>query len=291
MTHSKPHPTIFDSVISPAKCRAELNSAAIFDCRAKLGDPAWGHQAFVLGHLPGAQHLDLDQDLALPPDTRGRHPLPPMDQWLATIQRLGVRNDQQVIVYDDAGGAFAARAWWMFRWVGHRAVAVLDGGLGAWQQNFADQMEQGPAAPGSPSHFSQGPSLTRYIDGNTLHAAILDAHPPVLLDARTHARWAGLEEPIDPVAGHIPGAVCLPFQDNLDADGYFKSPADLAARFAPHIQDRGEIICYCGSGVTAAHNLLALHIAGVSEAVLYPDSWSGWITHPSRPVATEEVTP
>ena len=245
----------------------------IRDCRAALGDAAWGRQAYAEGHIEGALYANLDEDLAAPPDHRGRHPLPDPAEFCATLGRWGISADQQVVVYDDAGGAYAARAWWMLRWVGHAKVAVLDGGLKHWHRPLVKTSE----APLS-TQFQQGAPLAETVAAEEAHAAAS------LLDARTEERWAGRAEPIDPVAGHIPGAVCLPFQENLDADGLFKSPAELTARFEGLDQP---LVCYCGSGVTACHNILALHIAGISDVRLYADSWSGWITDPNRPVATE----
>ena len=250
----------------------------IFDCRGRLGDPTWGQSAYTESHIPNAFHLDLDNTLALPPDHRGRHPLPDRADWLLTVRDLGVSNDQQIVVYDDAGGAFAARAWWMLRWLGHANVAVLDGGLNAWVQDFSSVVP----APRPVSVFADGPPLTRMID----LAEAADPTTYQLVDARTQIRWAGIEEPIDPIAGHIPGAVCLPFQDNLDTQGRFKSPAALKERFASLANDISNTVVYCGSGVTACHNVLAMRIAGYGEPYLYANSWSGWITDTSRPIAT-----
>lgn len=253
---------------------ARLEHAAVFDCRAKLGVPGWGRNAFNEGHIPGAQFLDLDIDLAAPPDQRGRHPLPDLEIWLETVRRLGVRNSDQIVIYDDASGAYAARAWWMFRWIGHQAVAVLDGGLDQWQSPLETESAARPR-----SEFEARASLTQLIDSDQVARSLADLN---LVDARTQARFDGEEEPIDPVAGHIPGAVCLPFQGNLTADGRFLDADELKARFT----DQGDnLVCYCGSGVTACHNILAMHIAGLPEPRLYADSWSGWITDANRPIA------
>jgi thiosulfate/3-mercaptopyruvate sulfurtransferase len=269
------------TIISPAELEV-LTEVKFLDCRAKLGNPAWGREAFASGHIPGAQFADLDDDLAAQPGDGGRHPLPDFSDWIEQIREWGIGNDDQVVVYDDAGGAFAARAWWMLRWAGHAAVAVLDGGLNAWSGELATS-----TAPVTPSNFEPGTPLTRTIQASSIETSAREARgaddgaTQTLVDARTEARWRGLEEPIDPIAGHIPGAACLPFQGNLDADGTFKAKTDLITRFAG-LDD--PIVCYCGSGVTAAHNVLAMRIAGRAEPYLYPGSWSEWIRDPSRPI-------
>ncbi len=249
-------------------------SVRLLDCRARLGDPQYGPAAYAAGHLPGAVYASLDDDFAAPPGAGGRHPLPEAEPLRERFRDWGVSDTDQIVVYDDAGGAFAARAWWCARWLGHQAVAVLDGGISAWS---------GPLSTDLPApqrgDFSIRPSRTRTIDAATL-SATLPAR--TLVDARTQRRFDGLEEPIDPVAGHIPGARCLPFQDNLDGDGRFRSPQALAERFAGLPDD---VVCYCGSGVTAAHNVLAMRIAGRPEPLLYPGSWSEWIRDPARPRA------
>jgi thiosulfate/3-mercaptopyruvate sulfurtransferase len=270
---------VYTNIISATDLAAVLPQCTVLDCRAKLGDPNWGRRAYLSGHIAGAYYADLDRDLADPPNAHGRHPLPERARFEAIIRRWGVDAGTQVVTYDDAGGAYAARAWWMFRWMGHESVAVLDGGLAAW----GEALKTGDEAPPGTSDFSTRDPLTRYISSDELSAQLESQQPPTLVDARTRPRWAGAEEPIDPIAGHIPGAHCYPFKENLNAQGGFKSPAELRARFnAPG----SEIVCYCGSGVTAAHNILAMHIAGLAEPLLYADSWSGWITDPSRPVAT-----
>jgi thiosulfate/3-mercaptopyruvate sulfurtransferase len=246
----------------------------ILDCRARLGDPAFGARAYAEGHIPGALYASLDDDFAGPPGDGGRHPLPDPETLRDRFRAWGVNDDDQIVVYDDAGGAFAARAWWCARWLGHEAVAVLDGGLPAWP---------GPLSQAQPvvdrGNFSIRPPLTRTVDAATLLAGLQDS---TLIDARSQARFDGREEPVDPVAGHIPGAACRPFQDNLAADGRFKPATELTERFADL---PAEVVCYCGSGVTAAHNVIALRIAGRPEPVLYPGSWSEWIRDPARPKA------
>lgn len=272
--------THFTTLISPtalaALVESRVPSVKILDCRARLGERDFGPGAYRKGHIPTAHHLSLDDDLAAPAGRGGRHPLPEKRDLAACLARLGVNDADQIVVYDDAGGAFAARAWWCARWLGHAKVALLDGGINAWAGSLTTHttlLEQG--------NFSLRAPLTRTIDAATLAR---DMGPTItLLDARTQARFAGVEEPIDPVAGHISGAFCLPFQHNLDADGKFQSAATLRARFAVHARLDSNIVCYCGSGVTATHNILALKIAGYPEPALYPGSWSEWLLDPERP--------
>jgi len=265
----------------------------ILDCRGRLGDPAWGQMAFDQGHIPGAVHADMDRHLATQPNQHGRHPLPSPQAWLAQIQAWGIENQDQVVVYDDAGGSFAGRAWWMMRWLGHLNVAVLDGGLNNWSGSLTEP--GGRVEAYSPSQFQAATPLTKLSSAQdvlTLSTTLMNAANSTteyLIDARALARFAGDEEPIDPVAGHIPGAVCLPFSDNLDDQGFFKAPDDLARRFLALGLERSHkdpaVTIYCGSGVTAIHNILAMRIAGFGEAALYADSWSGWIVDANRPVA------
>jgi thiosulfate/3-mercaptopyruvate sulfurtransferase len=269
---------VYNNLISATELTKILDECAVFDCRAQLGDINWGRQAYFQGHIAGAHFADLDVDLADPPGSAGRHPLPDIARWRQWAGKMGLTENLQVVVYDDSSGAYAARAWWMLRWLGHANVAVLDGGLSQWPGELQSDV---PAAPAAGS-YPERASLTRMISSIELHQQLNRLAPNQLIDARTQPRWAGEAEPIDPIAGHIPGAVCMPFQDNLNSDGCFKSAAELAARFA---ELAANPICYCGSGVTAAHNVLAMHVAGMTEPTLYADSWSGWITDPTRPIA------
>jgi thiosulfate/3-mercaptopyruvate sulfurtransferase len=264
--------------ISVQKLDENLPNFRILDCRAQLGDLESGRRAYAAGHLPTALHADLDRDFAAAPGDGGRHPLPEPEALAAQLRAWGINDTDLVVTYDDAGGAFAARVWWCLRWLGHPAVAVLDGGLGAWTGTMTREVPE--FAPGD---FSIRPSLTRTISATGLLDIVEQRSPTArtdLLDARSQERFNGEHEPIDPVAGHIPGARCMPFQGNLDSSGHFKSAAELAQRFANLPADT---ICYCGSGVTAAHNVLAMIIARCPEPILYPGSWSEWITDPSRP--------
>ena len=267
-----------DLISSSALIELDLGRILLLDCRTRLGQPEWGKSAFEAGHLVGAQHADMEEDLATPPNQYGRHPLPTRAVWVERLRQFGLHKDQQVVVYDDAGGAFAARAWWMLRWVGHQAVAVLDGGLAAWPQ----ELESGPSRTRRPGDFEAQPSLVQRISTESVEAHATQAGSLSLVDARTEARWAGQEEPIDPVAGHIPNSVCLPFQGNLDANGYFL-PSDALAQRYESLAD--PIVCYCGSGVTACHNILALELCG-RDAALFAPSWSGWITDADHPIGS-----
>ncbi len=257
---------------------ADNAALRIFDCRAQLGNPNRGAELFTQGHIPGAQHADLDRHLSASPNQQGRHPLPDPETWLQQVRQWGVRADDQVVLYDDVGGQMAARAWWMMRWLGHSATAVLDGGITQW----AGPLESGSGQTLEPSDFQPGPSLTRLWSVDQVMEN-LQSQDHLLVDARAQARFHGEEEPIDPVAGHIPNAQCLPSSGNLEQNGLFKTPEVLRQRFA-HV-DPATTVCYCGSGVTATHNILAMKVAGLAEPGLYADSWSGWITDSTRPIA------
>ncbi|MEM9743213.1 MAG: sulfurtransferase [Pseudomonadota bacterium] len=280
MTKSDDNP-LYRTVISVEQLTLASPAPLVLDCRARLGDPSWAASAFEAGHLPGAQRLDLDRDLAAPPGDGGRHPLPAPETLATTLANLGAAMDQPIVLYDDAGGAFAARGWWCIRWLGHSAVAVLDGGLPAWEA-AGESLECGPAAARDRGDFQQRNPLTQHIDAPQLEAR-LGSTDLWLVDARSEARFRGEEEPIDPVAGHIPGALCRPFQRNLDDRGHFRTPAALAEEFRDWPDNP---VLYCGSGVTAAHNALAWVHACRGEPVLYPGSWSDWIRDPQHPVAT-----
>lgn len=259
----------------------------LLDCRYDLSDPAAGQRAFAAGHLPGARHVDLATDLSGPVTaTSGRHPLPDRAALAARLGALGVRPDTQVVCYDAGDGSFAARAWWLLRWLGHGAVAVLDGGFAAWVAaglplvaGEAERSESG--APPLP----MAAPLAQAVDTD---AVLRGLHDPrrLLVDARAAARYRGEHEPIDPVAGHIPGAVNRPFGDNL-AGGRFKPADRLAAEWRALLGGRAvdALVVYCGSGVTACHHLLALTHAGLPGARLYAGSWSEWCRDRARPVA------
>lgn len=254
-----------------------------------LTDPAAGERSHAAGHLPGAHYLHLDRDLAdhaAPADGRfrGRHPLPTREAFALTLGRLGITPSSAVVLYDRQGGVYAARAWWMLLWMGHREVAVLDGGVTAWQAAGGALDDAAPAAATGTAYAIASKASMPTIDVAALQAALGRVR---LLDARAPERFRGEVEPLDPVAGHIPGALNRPFKDNLDAQGRFLAPNALRTAFAPLLAGRppGEVVHQCGSGVTACHNLLAMEAAGLAGSVLYPGSWSEWCADPARPVA------
>jgi thiosulfate/3-mercaptopyruvate sulfurtransferase len=253
----------------------------LLDVRWQLAD---GPQPdlYASGHIPGAMFVDLERDLAAPPGRRGRHPLPAAEDFERAMRAVGVTDDRPVVVYDDANGLPAARAWWLLRYFGHEHVALLDGGLAAWLA-AGRPLHQGQEAPSEPGDFTARPGAMPVIDAD--QAAQL-ARSGVLIDARAPERYRGETEPMDPVAGHIPGARNRPMADNLDASGRFRPRAELAEELAELAGT--EVGAYCGSGITAAHTVLTLELAGVGVAALYPGSWSEWVTDPDRPVATGE---
>lgn len=261
----------------------------ILDCRFALDVPQYGQRSYDEAHIPGAHFADLEKDLSGPviPGKTGRHPLPEPDQLLAKLQTWGVNADSQIVLYDDGPGAFAAHAWWLLVWLGKRdGLYLLDGGLRAWREAGLPLDDKRPTSAPGTLQGNADDSLT--IDAATLSSQL--ASPDLtLLDARALPRFLGEVEPIDPVAGHIPGAHCLPFTENLDTAGRFLSPNQLRTRFEQHLAGKSSdsLVAYCGSGVTACHNLFALCLAGYPLARLYPGSWSEWITDPQRPVARQ----
>ncbi|MYN15293.1 sulfurtransferase [Rugamonas sp. FT107W] len=260
----------------------------ILDCRHDLMNPNAGRDGFAIGHIQNAQFAHLDTDLAGPKvgadgKFRGRHPLPERATLIETLRGWGVNDDTQVVAYDAHGGMFAARLWWLLRWVGHPAVAVLDGGLAAWQaQGLPMVTPVGARARGT---ISEQPSLVPTVSVDDV-VANLATQARTVVDARAADRYRGENETIDPVGGHIPGAKNRFFKDNLNADGRFKDAAQLREEWAPLFASAPQAIMQCGSGATACHNLLALEVAGLPGAALYPGSWSEWCADPARPVAT-----
>ncbi len=239
------------------------------------------HDEYAAGHLPGAVWVDLDDDLAAPPGAGGRHPLPAPGAAEATVRRLGVSGGRPVVVYDDVEGSIAARAWWLLRWLGHTDVRLLDGGLRAWTA-AGMPIETGDVTP-VPGDLVARPGSMPILDAE---AAATLARDGVLLDARAGERYRGDTEPLDPVAGHVPGAVSLPTREHAGPDGTLLDLDVLRARFTAVGADGSRPVgAYCGSGVTAAHTVLALEAVGV-HAALYAGSWSDWVTDPARPVAT-----
>lgn len=266
----------YTTLISPAELRG-LTDPLILDCSFDLADTAAGERAYAAGHVPGAFYLHLDRDLAGPKTGadgtfHGRHPLPDREAFAALLRRLSLRAGRQVVTYDAQGGMYAARAWWMLRWLGHAEVAVLDG---AWD---GERTTDVPVA--TPTDWQPGAPLVQQIDAAGLLKQLGKVH---LIDARAAERFRGDVEPLDKAAGHIPGASNRFFKDNLGADGRFKPAAQLRAELQPLAT--GTVVHQCGSGVTACHNLLAMAHAGLGDGVLYPGSWSEWSADPARPIA------
>lgn len=278
------------TLISASELASHLgdDNWVILDCRHDLMNHAAGSDAFAAGHIQNAQFADIDTVLSGPKapagvDFTGRHPLPERTALIAALRAWGVNHDTQVVAYDAQGGMFAARLWWLLRWIGHAQVAVLDGGLTAWQAQGLPLVT--PVAPRAPGNITEQASLTRTVSVQDL-LANLETQALQVLDARAPDRFRGENETIDPVGGHIPGAKSRFFKDNLQADGRFKSADELEKEFAGLIATPQATVLQCGSGVTACHNLLAMEVAGLPGAALYPGSWSEWCADPARPVAT-----
>ncbi|RPI46908.1 MAG: sulfurtransferase [Betaproteobacteria bacterium] len=259
-------------------------SFVIFDCRHDLMQPDAGAQAYERAHIPGARFAHSDTDLSGPKTGKtGRHPLPDPAVFTTWLGANGVDGSKQVIAYDQAGGASATRLWWMLRWLGHDAAAVLDGGWEGWVTAGAPTTAELPAT--SATTFLGRPSAT-WVDAD--HVLSRLGQPDMLvIDARSPERFRGDTEPIDPVAGHIPGAIDRFYRDNLGADGRFRPAEELRAAFTALLRGRApeQVVHQCGSGVSACHNILAMEVAGLTGSRLYPGSWSEWCADPSRPVA------
>lgn len=281
----------FTTLIDAAALRdlASEPDVAVVDCRFDLMNPEGGRRAYLQGHIPGARYADLNKDLSAPiTAASGRHPLPDPSIFAATLTRMGISRATQVIAYDDGSGAFAARLWWMLRWLEHRAAAVLDGGLKAWVNagGALQSGEQKPLPGAAVGHHPLQTDAAAVIETAELERRLQDA-AFLLIDARAGERFAGTVEPIDAVAGHIPGAENQPFSANLGTDGRFLSAPELRRMWEKRLAGRSasQVAAMCGSGVTACHNLLSLEVAGLHGARLYAGSWSEWIRDPHRPVA------
>ncbi|MDX5333344.1 MAG: sulfurtransferase [Gammaproteobacteria bacterium] len=278
---------MFDTLVELRWFQAHLQDpgVVVVDCRFSLADAQAGRRAYLAGHVPGAVYADLEQDLSGPvgPET-GRHPLPDPMLLARRFAAWGIGPDTQVVALDDAGGAMAARLWWLARWLGHRQVALLDGGYAAW--NTAGLPLETGEVERPPAVFDARTGDDRWVDAGCV-AETLALGQGVLIDARAPARFAGEEEPIDPVAGHVPGALNRPFTANLDDTQCFLPPETLRAAFRSLLGDTPStgVMHMCGSGVTACHNLLAMEVAGMPGSRLYAGSWSEWIRDPARPVA------
>lgn len=277
-------------LLTVAELQARIGQEGLFiiDARFKLDDPDYGARAYADGHIPGAVYLDLNQDLSseIVPGMTGRHPLPDPALLEARLRELGLRTTDRVVVYDDGPGFFAARAWWLMVWMGHTDVQVLDGGLAAWVKAGADLTQQQTVAAW-PGNFVASADKNMLVSADEITTQ-LDTPSYLLIDARSSERFRGEQEPIDPVAGHIPGAICLPCAENIDEGGRFLEQASLKSRFENLPTDR-QWVSYCGSGVTACHNILAAAIAGLPLPRLYAGSWSEWITDARRPVEVSGV--
>ncbi|NUT91267.1 MAG: sulfurtransferase [Saccharothrix sp.] len=277
------HPLISTEALATAL--ADAAGPVVVDVRWRLGGPP-GRQDYEVGHLPGAHYLDLDTDLSAAPGAGGRHPLPDPDDLQRVLRSIGISQGHPVVAYDGGDGSVAARLWWLLRWAGHREVAVLDGGFAAWVAEGRPVTAEVPTA--AEGDIVVKPGAMPVVDAD--EAAAL-AHEGVLLDARAAARYRGETEPVDPRAGHIPGALNAPSTEHVGEDGRWQGAAALAERFqALGVRDGVRVGAYCGSGVTASSVVLALEAAGITTpdhpAELYAGSWSHWCVDPTRPVAT-----
>ncbi|MBW3592030.1 MAG: sulfurtransferase, partial [Actinobacteria bacterium] len=273
---------MYETVISPAELAERLSEydVVLVDCRYVLGRPGRGRASYLDKHLPGAVYADLEEDLSGPvaAGSTGRHPLPGKRDLVSLIRRLGITNASQVVAYDEGPGYMAAaRLWWMLKWSGHDAVAVLDGGLLRWT-DLGLPLEREVRTP-KPGDFQPHFRDEMVVSAAEIESSLGDG-ALTLIDSRSPDRFRGENETIDPVAGHIPGALCLPFNQNLDSTSAFLAPDDLRRRFSDVVGEQGAsgVAFYCGSGVTAAHNVLAFYHAGLGLPRLYPGSWSEWIT-------------
>jgi thiosulfate/3-mercaptopyruvate sulfurtransferase len=276
----------FRTLVSTAVLASRMDEPAfvVVDCRFKLDETGWGEREYAAAHIPGAVYAHLDRDLSgIKTGTNGRHPLPDLADLQRTLARLGIASGMQVVAYDQDTGMYASRLWWLLRFMGHDPVAVLDGGYAKWVAEgrpVRNGIEQRPEAT-----FAAAPRLDMIVDADSV-AAIARDPSARLVDARAPQRFRGEMEPLDRTPGHIPGAANHFFQNNLDDRGTFRTPEDLRGRLQTAIGgvNPADVVCYCGSGVTACHNLLALEHAGLSGARLYPGSWSEWCSDPKRPV-------
>lgn len=292
MTQPLPGP-VHDTLVDAAALADAVHRTdwLVVDCRFDLADTGRGERHYRAAHVPGAVYAHLDRDLSGPlTPGSGRHPLPDPQRLAAWFGELGIGPQTQVVAYDDAAGTMAVRLWWLLRWLGHARVAVLDGGWPAWLDG-GHPVDAGPPAPRRPVAFAPGPALAHVVTTARLRDQVAHGGDGILLvDVRSAERFRGEQEPIDPVAGHVPGAKNLPLTRNVATDGRFRDPDELAALYREVIGDRppANVAVMCGSGVTACHALLAMQRAGMPGASLYAGSWSEWIRDPGAPVATGE---
>jgi thiosulfate/3-mercaptopyruvate sulfurtransferase len=282
------HKTLIDpSTLAP---RLTDPNWIVIDCRFDLTNPARGEELYREGHIPGARYADLDRHLSGPKTGKnGRHPLPDSDVLSRTFSDLGISSTSQVVAYDADNGMYASRLWWMLRWMGHDAVAVLDGGLARWQRE--GHPVRGGVESSTPGTFKGAPRPGWRLTVDEV-AKDLGRVDRLLVDSRTADRYRGIGETLDPVGGHIPGAANYFYGQNLTAEKTFKDPDDIKTQWDPVLKGRDprEVVVYCGSGVTACHNLLALEHAGIHGVRIFPGSWSEWSADPSRPRSTEPET-
>lgn len=280
---------VFTTLVDTATVAAHLDDPdwVVFDCRFDLTKPDAGQRAYAEAHIPGARYAHLDNDLSSPITANsGRHPLPDVEVLAAKLGRWGVDRHKQVVAYDGGAGAVAARLWWVLRWLGHNAVAVLDGGLSKWQEERRPVTNDVPTI--TPTVFRATVDDSLWVQTSVVERLIAEGSH-LLVDARAAPRFKGAREPIDKVAGHIPGAINRPFDNNVDAHGCFLRDDVLRSQFQELLQGKepAQAINMCGSGVTACHNILAMERAGLPGAKLYVGSWSEWIRDSRRPVAKE----
>jgi thiosulfate/3-mercaptopyruvate sulfurtransferase len=284
---------MYTTLISVAELQSLMTGQMplmVFDCSFELMQPTAGDAQYQQGHIPGAVRADLELHLSAvkgAPDAAsgGRHPLPSREAFAAWLGSVGLSTDMQVVVYDRQGGNYCGRLWWMLKWVGHEAVAVLDGGLSAWQA-MGESVESGTGAPPYAKYYPLAPAKIALADTKYV-ASHLGRPAQTLVDARGAARFRGEIEPLDPVAGHIPGALNRPFTDNFNADGKFKPASQLRAEFDALLagRDPTTVVHHCGSGVSAVPNIIAMEVAGLGRSALYAGSWSEWCSDPGREFA------
>jgi thiosulfate/3-mercaptopyruvate sulfurtransferase len=276
----------FRSIISADIVQQHLHNAQwrIVDCRFNLNIPDEGFALYQMEHIPNAVYAHLDHDLSSPVTTNsGRHPLPEVEKFKQKLGNWGIDKNTQVVVYDDSAGSYAARLWWMLRWMGHDSVAVLNGGFSSWKKQGLPVTSDIPHISGTT--YTGEPNMQMLVESDELQRELVHSRT-FLIDVRDPNRFHGIEEPIDKVAGHIPGAINFPWKNNITGDGLYQPKALLHDQYKKIICETpgDNIVFMCGSGVTACHSLLALEYIGISGAKLYPGSWSEWISNPDRPV-------
>lgn len=280
----------FHTLVSAAQLAEHLNDPdwIIFDCRFTLSDPESGRRAYQASHIPGSRYAHLNDDLSSEVTaTSGRHPLPDPQQLARKLGQWGVDGSKQVVVYDDSFGSMASRMWWDLRWLGHDSVALLDGGVQRWIRDGHPMSADAPVI--IPTEFKAQPDSSMWVDAQCIEEA-LRSDKCLIIDARSEERFSGEREMLDKVAGHIPGSVNYPFEDNLDMGGTYMSAEELKEAYLELLNgvEPSRVVHMCGSGVTACHSVIAMEHAGFKGARLYPGSWSEWITDPGRPVETGE---